>query len=167
MSDKAKKLLAQIKLLVTELNEEVSFFKKEELENQGLNVKYYFGGPSFAPIGVGTSPIIPKDLEHTRNKALRADIDYQHYRDLLRKQKVSEPEVWDRFPPQNNAEIIEKESKLYHYSLKKKKIFASPFEEFCHSEAKIRARKEKRPAEVFLLDADFLSRCKNLWELDI
>jgi hypothetical protein len=169
MSEKAKALLSQIKDLVEQLNEEVSFFKKEELEKQGLNHVYYFGGPSFAPIGVGTKPIIPKDLEHTRNRALKRDIDYQYYREKLRAQKISEPEVWNRFPPQNNEEIIERDYRLYKYSQTRlaKKSFFSEFEKFCHSEAKLFAKKEKRPIEVFLADKEFLSRCKALWELEL
>jgi hypothetical protein len=170
MSEQAKTLIREIEQKLLQLNSLVSSITEADRRANMLHKKYYFGGPANAPIGGGTLPIIPRNLEHTRPQALSSDIDYQHYRMKLRAQKVSEPEIWNRFPPQNNDEISEKAQKIEAFSRMRnasREEMLSPFQSFCLSEAKAAAKLEKRDFQIFMADKDFILRCKTIWELEI
>lgn len=168
--ERTKKLLQEIRDKIQDLNEELEIYTLDELRQANLQTRYWFGGGGSPHAGQGFKPIISVNKEHERAKALQRNIDYDAYRKMLRGQKVSEPEIWSRFPAITVEEHQEKQERLARYEATRnalRKSFSSPFEKFCEAEARRRAKQEKCDPAIFLTDKAFIESCKLIWEIEL
>lgn len=161
----------QITEEVLELNAELEKTPYSLLRKLNLQTRYYLNGSGSPFPGLGLKPIIPVNKEHERAKAFSSDIDRAAYRDMLRRQKMPEPMIWDRFPARNKAEDLEQIELVTAYKKKAegKSIFLlkkiNPEEAFLQEEAKKSAKFLQKEVEILLKDKEFQRNTRALYKL--
>lgn len=154
---------------IRRLNADLAVAPLNELRKADLQVRYAFGGAGSPWPGAGTKPIIPVNEEHSKAKAFATDIDYACYREKLRAQRVPEPQVWDRFPPQTPAEQQDMTERLAFYVRAREKARQadnmSPYDMFLLKTAKAEAKLAGTTAAAILEDPGFRALAEVLWQI--
>lgn len=168
---KALELLAAAIAAVNALNDELEQTPMTLLRQHNLQTRYIFGGAGSPFAGIGLRPIIPHNKEHERHKAFQTDIDRGHNREQLRKSRMPEPMIWERWPAINLTEQTERDQRLAAYQGSRPKPAApvkpsaDPFENFLRTQARKEARKTKASAEDLMTSPEFRERTKRVWDL--
>jgi hypothetical protein len=170
--EKAFALLEAARDAVIALNKILVVQQSHVLWKAGLQIRYGLSGGGHAGADLGLKPIIPILEEHRRHVAFSTDIDRDHYRALLRRQRMSEPMIWDRWPARNEDERADQAHRVAAWNAARatpetKKPAPPPadeFETFLKVEARRSAKILKMPYEVLVADADFRERQKRIFE---
>jgi hypothetical protein len=162
---KAQRLLAISIRVVNKLNAELKGIPSHLLWKWDLQVRYGLNGGGHAGADIGLKAIIPIVEEHRRHIAFQSHVDHGEYRRMLRRDGLSEPEIWTRFPPHTADERQDQLERMTAFTRAKREreeqtseqLSEGLMKEFLLSEAKKAAKRTGETPSAILASPGFLA----------
>ena len=175
----AKELLLKAEALIGQANRLLRNCSDDDRRRHGLWFQYLWIACGDPRGGQGTKTIFDSTTpDAVRNRAqvgaFYAQNQNPHYRaemrERMRKQKMPEPMIWDRWPARGEVEEKERQERENVWYERFSRIrrepgvpAADPWQAFLQKIAKREAKETGRPAPLLLQDANFIERTRTYW----
>lgn len=166
-AQRAEEILSEIREKVQELNKITKNLPYHLRQRFALHECYTFG--AVGSPGNNYHSIINGEPERVL-RPIHIEVDRAEYREILRKKKMPEPMIWDRWPPHSAEEKAEMYQKLAEFNQTRERselIMAAPHDEFGHFmrvEARKTAKRLNKEYKDVLTDPRFKEKCREIWE---
>jgi len=175
----AKGLLLQAEALIAQANAILRSCSDDDRRRQGLHWQYLWIACGDPRGGQGTKQIFDSstpDAARSRAQvgAFYAQNQNPHYRaemrERMRKQRMPEPMIWDRWPPRGDVEAREREERENIWYERFSRIrrepgapAVDPWQAFLQKIARRESKETGRPAPLLLQDEGFIERTRTYW----